>query len=697
MVRFNRMFLMGLVMITISCAAKGENDPYAWLEEVEGQRALEWVKERNDISTKELEAVPGYREAYETILTVMDAKDRIPYPGRQGNTLYNFWKDAEHPRGILRRTTLAEYRKAEPAWETVLDIDALCRAEGKNWVYKGASFLYPRYDRCLISLSRGGADAVEVREFDAVTKTFVKNGFFLPEAKSEVAWKDRDALYVATDFGPGTMTASGYPRIVKLWRRGTPLDEARTVYEGKPDGMAAHGFRMFQRQGNVDFVQENTDFYHSEKYILHRGRLVRLAVPADAQVAGLFEGRMLFSLKSDWTTGGKTFRQGSVVLAPIKGLLTGKPSFELLIEPGPSASVEGVDVTRNRILVTLLDNVVNRIVEYRLGENGQWKSAPVPAEGLGTFHIMGTEETDDDYFLSYNDFLTPPSLYFVSAATGKPELLKSLPAVFDASPYTAVQRMAVSKDGTKVPYFMVSRKDMALDGRNPTLINAYGGFEVSETPYYLSSAGKVWLEKGGVLVLANLRGGGEFGPRWHLEAIQRNRHKVYEDMIAVSEDLIRQKVTSPGKLAIRGGSNGGLMVGAVAMMRPDLYKAVVCMVPLLDMKRYTKLLAGHSWMAEYGDPDDPDMWAYMKDYSPYHMARKEATYPRIFFTTSTRDDRVHPGHARKMTALLLGMGHDCLYWENMEGGHAGAADNKQAARMSALCYAYLYKLLMPAR
>lgn len=686
----------GWIMMTIGMtmtSALAQEDPYRWLEEVQGEKALEWVRARNEVSLKELQAVPGYTEAFDTILRISDAQDRIPIPARYGKFLYNFWKDAEHPRGVLRRTTLESFRKRTIDWETVLDIDALAKSENENWVYKGASYRYPDYRRCLVNLSRGGADAVVVREFDLAAKAFVKGGFELPEAKSSIAWIDADTVFVGTDFGPGSLTTSGYPRIVKIWKRGTSLSGAKTVLEGKPESMSVSGFRIFSRRGNVDLVQERTDFYSGDFYLLRDGRLVKLDLPRDLEFSGLFNRQFLFSLRSDWDTGKARFRKGSVVVGKVDDVAAGRSDFTLLVEPGPRASVEGLDTTRDHVYVTLLDNVVNRIARYTQGRDGKWTSAPVPTEGLGNLSLFNTDERDNDYFLSYQDFLTPPSLWRVSGRTGRKEFLKSLPARFDAEPYQAIQYEAISRDGTRIPYFVVMRKDAKPQGQYPTLLDAYGGFEVSQTPFYLSAMGATWLAKGGVFALANLRGGGEFGPAWHQDAILKNRHKVYEDMIAVSEDLVARRITSPAKLAIQGGSNGGLLVGAVSMMRPDLFKGVVCMVPLLDMKRYSKLLAGASWMAEYGNPDDPGMWDYMKDYSPYHMAKKDAKYPRIFFTTSTRDDRVHPAHARKMVARLLELGHDCLYWENIEGGHGGAANNRQAATMWALVYAYLYKTL----
>ncbi len=683
-----------LMIVFIGFQLRAEEDPYLWLEEVEGKKVLEWAEQQNEKSVAELEAVPGFKKVNEKILEILNSDKRIPYASKMGDYLYNFWRDAQHPRGVYRRTTLAEYRKENPKWETILDIDALAKEEKGNWVYNGMSFLYPDYNRCLVSLSRGGADAVVVREFDISSKSFVKDGFQLPEAKHNYNWQDINTIFIGTDFGEGSLTTSGYSRIVKLWKRGTPLKEAKTFFETKKTSITAVGFRFFSDEGHIDMVVDVKTFFKRDFYLLKEGKLQKMDIPEDADLIGYFKKQFLIRLRSDWNTGIKTYKQDSVIIGKLEDVMGSKKEFHVLMEPGERRSISSVNTTKSMILITVLDNVVSKLYQFTRDDSGKWQSKQVKIADKGTLSVFNTNEKSDDYFITYQSFLTPDSLYMISGKEGKIEKLKSLPDFFDPTPYKTHQFEAVSKDGTRIPYFVVMKKDIELNGKNPTYLTAYGGFQASSRPYYSAIIGCAWLEKGGVYVVANIRGGGEFGPQWHKAGLKKNRHKVFEDFIAVAEDLIKRKITSPDKLGIRGGSNGGLLVGVAFTMRPDLFKAVVCAAPLLDMKRYSKLLAGASWISEYGDPDDPDMWEYIKTYSPYHNLKKKMNYPKVLLTTSTRDDRVHPGHARKMAAKMMDMGYEVFYYENTEGGHAGAADNKQRAYMSALAYAYFYKLLM---
>jgi prolyl oligopeptidase len=669
-------------------------DPYLWLEDVASERALAWVGACNAESEAELAAAPGYTELRARLKTILDSKDRIPYVRRHGAWFYNFWRDAEHERGIWRRTPMDEFRKPAPQWETVLDLDRLARDEDENWVWAGASFLKPHGDRVLVSLSRGGGDAHVVREFDLEAMAFVADGFTLPEAKGSAGWIDRDTLFVATDFGPGSMTSSGYPRVVKEWRRGAPLPEARTVYEAGPDDLSASAWFDYTPGHERQFVQRQIGFYSSELFVRDpaSGALTKVEKPEDAD-AFTVRDQLLVQLRSDWTIGATTWPQGALLATRFADFLAGGRDFTALFTPSDTTSLDGIAVTRDAILLTVLDKVKNRIVELRhLG--GAWQSRDVAAPGMGALGVSGVDEIEsNEYFLTVTDFLTPSTLYLARTGSDERELLKAMPAFFDASPYTVSQFEATSKDGTRVPYFVVMRADTRLDGANPTLLYGYGGFEVSLTPFYSGVTGQAWLARGGVYVLANIRGGGEFGPRWHQAALKERRQNAFDDFLAVAEDLAARKLTSPQHLGIMGGSNGGLLVGAALTQRPDLFGAVVCQVPLLDMRRYHQLLAGASWMGEYGDPDDPDEWAYIGEYSPYHRVSKEQRYPRVLFTTSTRDDRVHPGHARKMAALMREQGHPVLYWENTEGGHAGAANNEQTATMWALSYIFLWQEL----
>jgi prolyl oligopeptidase len=672
--------------------APAPDDRFIWLEDVGGDKPLEWARARNAESAKVL-ATPEEAALEKRILDILDSKEKIPGVQKIGPWYYNLWKDAKNPRGLWRRTTLAEYRKSEPAWETVIDVDALGAAEKENWVWHGADCLRPEYKRCLVQLSRGGADADVVREFDLVAKTFVKDGFYLPESKNSVSWLDADRLYVGTDFGPGSMTTSGYPRIAKIWKRGTPLGQAETIYEGKVEDVAATAFRDHTKGFERDFAYRAPTFWTSEVFLRRDGKLVKIDKPDSANF-NVHRDLLLLELRDDWTVGDKTYPAGALLASDFEAFMKGERRFDVLFEPGARRSLASYSPTLGYILVNELDNVRNRI--YVLArKDGKWTREPLqglPEFGTVTATAVDDEESDD-YFMTVADFLTPTSLSIGTVGKGAAEKLKQLPAFFDTSGLAVSQHEATSKDGTRIPYFQVSRKAIALDGKNPTLLYGYGGFEVSMLSEYKAGVGAAWLEKGGVYVLANIRGGGEFGPKWHQAALKANRNKAYEDFIAIGEDLIRRKVTSTPHLGIQGGSNGGLLMGNMLTMRPDLWGAVVCQVPLLDMRRYHTLLAGASWMGEYGNPDDPKEWAFIQGYSPYHQLKSGVKYPPVLFTTSTRDDRVHPGHARKMMARMSEMGQDVLYYENIEGGHGGAANNQQAAHMAALAYTFLWQKL----
>lgn len=663
-----------------------QEDPYLWLEEVEGDKALEWVREFNKESIEKLESVPEFEPINKRCLEIYNSDERIPYASMRKEYLYNFWRDEKHVRGILRRTTMEEYRKDKPKWETVLDIDELAKKEDENWVYQGADFLYPSYDRCIVSLSRGGADATVKREFDPIKKKFVKDGFYLPEAKSSLDWRDRDHVYVGTDFGEGSLTDSGYARVSKLWKRGTPLSQAKQVYEAKKADVSAFAYTLHTPNGDYSFAGRQKSTYTQELYYIRTDMLEKVDIPEDAEVEGLFKKQMLVRLKTDWKPQDKTYMVGSLIAMDFETFMKGGREFHVLFAPAERTSLASVNRTKNRLLVSVLDNVASVLYEYRF-DSGKWNRKLVDAPKLGSLSAWGALDSDV-YFTNYTGYLTPSTLY-LTGKSGKAEPIKQLPHFFDAEPFEVKRYEAESADGTRIPYFIVQPKDLKHNGQNPTLLYGYGGFEVSQTPYYSATVGTAWLKRGGVYVVANIRGGGEFGPKWHQAAKQKNRHKAFDDFIAVAEHLIRRKVTSPRHLGIRGVSNGGLLVGAVFTRRPELFNAVVCSAPLLDMRRYHKLLAGASWMEEYGDPDDEDMWNYIKTYSPYHNVGKKIQYPKVFFTTSTRDDRVHPGHARKMVAKMTELGHAVYYYENIEGGHGGAANNKQAAYKSALSYAFL--------
>jgi len=675
-------------------AATASDDPYLWLEDVDGTKAMDWVKTRDAESVKAYGSSPAFEEMRSQILEVMDSDARIPFVGKLGEHYYNFWKDKEQPRGIWRRTTLAEYRKEHPSWETIIDVDALGKAEGVNWVWHGAECLKPEYRHCLILLSRGGADAQVMREFDLHTRTFVKDGFTLPEAKMQTGWIDADSIYVATDFGPSSMTKSSYPRIVKEWKRGTPLADAKLVYEGKDDDLAIAAYRD-QTPGFVrDFVERSLAFYSSETWLRGKdGELTKIDVPNDAKTS-VHRELLLVEPRTAWTVGDKTYAAGSLLATNFDAFMAGRRDFAVLFAPSETTSLAGYSWTRHHLIVNSMQDVVSRLEVLTPPKHGagEWRRAPLGgAPALSAITAGGIDDDHDDtYFLTVTGFLEPTTLYHGTLGKGAAQPLKHSPSFFDASKFQVQQHFATSKDGTRVPYFVIAAKDLKLDGNNPTLLYGYGGFEISLQPGYSGSVGRAWLSRGGVYVIANIRGGGEYGPRWHQAALKANRLRAYEDFAAVARDLVAQKITSQPHLGAMGGSNGGLLMGNMLTLYPELWSAIVCQVPLLDMKRYTHLSAGASWIAEYGDPDKADEWAFIKTFSPYQNVEKGKKYPPILFTTSTRDDRVGPHQARKMAARMLGYGNSASFYENIEGGHGAAADNKQAAFMSALGYSYLW-------
>ncbi len=693
--------LAGLPACSTMAISQTPADPYLWLEDVQGDKALAWVRERNTVTERELQARPGFDARKQAIREVLDSRDQIPYVKRIGSHFYNLWRDAANPRGLWRRTTLAEFRKPQPAWETVIDLDTLGKAEKENWVWASAACLGPEYRRCLIQLSRGGADASVVREFDTVDKKFIDGGFQVPEAKTSIDWLDANTVFIGSDFGPGSLTDSGYPRIVKRWQRGQKLADAVTVFEGQPKDVAA--FVSVDRTPGFERVVfgRMLDFYSTRQFLLQGDKQQAIDKPDDAQIA-FWRERVLLELRSDWSVAGKIFPRGSLLVADAAAYLRGERNFTPLFTPTTTRSLASYATSRGAVLLNVLDNVASRLEEWtppsREGQAWQRREVKAPYPGTlsaGTLHdpLLKDDALAESYMLNAADFLQPDSLQLGRIGSDERETLKSRPRFFDAGGMKAEQRFATSKDGTRVPYFIVWPQAAKADGKNPTLLYGYGGFEVSLTPWYSGSIGRAWTSQGGVYVVANIRGGGEFGPAWHQAALLANRQKAFDDFAAVAEDLINNKVTSPAQLGMQGGSNGGLLVGAVMLQRPELFGAVVCQVPLLDMQRYHQLLAGASWMAEYGDPGKPEHWAFVSRYSPYQNVKKEQKLPRVLFVTSTRDDRVHPGHARKMAARMLEQGHAMLYWENIEGGHGGAADSAQKAQMQALEFTFLWQQL----
>jgi prolyl oligopeptidase len=670
------------------------DDPYRWLEDVTGERALSWVRERNAETMAELASGARFEALRAEIREVLDSTDRIPYITRRGEYRYNFWRDREHPRGLWRRTTLAEYCKEAPEWDILLDIDALARDEDENWVYHGAQHLRPDYRLALISLSRGGADASVVREFDIESREFVTDGFMLPEAKTTVAWIDADHLYVATDFGPGTLTTSGYPRTVRQWRRGTPLSEAQLVFEGKPDDVSVSAAHDDTEGFERDFVRRAIDFYHTERYLRAGDQLLRIEVPEDALI-GVHRQWLLIELRSDWTVG-RTYPAGCLLVADFDEFMArgaGGAGLRVLFTPDEHTSLAGYSWTRHHLILNVMRDVVSHVSVLTPAQN--WRAAPLTGTpALSTVSAGGTDSrVDDEYLIDVNGFLTPSTLAVGTIGDGPATVVKQAPAFFDTAGFTVDQHFAVSEDGSRIPYFVVAPDSAVPAGGWPTLLYGYGGFEVSLQPGYRGALGRAWLARGGCYASANIRGGGEYGPSWHSATLKHNRHLVYEDFAAVARDLVARGLTTPARLGAEGGSNGGLLMGVMLTHYPELFGTIVGAVPLLDMLRYHKLLAGASWMAEYGDPDDPADREHLLRFSPYHQLRADRRYPPTLLTTSTRDDRVHPGHARKLVARMREYGLPVTYYENIEGGHGGAADNEQAAFMSALAYEFLWRHL----
>ncbi|MEQ3628684.1 MAG: prolyl oligopeptidase family serine peptidase [Hyphomonas sp.] len=678
-------------------------DPYLWLEEVEGEAALDWVRNQNDRSLKELKADPDYAGYEAAAIEALTSAERIPYGSIRDGMVYNFWQDETHVRGLWRRTKLESYASDTPEWETILDFDKLAEEEGKNWVYKGADCFRPKGSdigyKCMISLSNGGKDAIVRREFDLATKQFVDDGFVTPEAKQGGAWASPDTLLIATDWGEETLTASGYPFIVKRWDRGTPLDAAEEVIRGEGDDVGVWPMTLELEDGRILQGAAQADTFFTTRYWWFpdgESEPVQWPIPPKSSPEGIHEGRLLVSLKQDWTPTGQetTFKSGDLVAFDVETFMETRalPPVSLVFHPSETQALKGVSTAKGALLLGVGDTAVGKVMRATASDAG-WMLEPISLPGTGQASVAFASDEEDTVFINYEDFLTPDSLLSYSASTGDVKTLKSLPPKFDATGLSVTQHFATSKDGTRVPYFLVSKADLPLDGSTPTLLYGYGGFQVSLNPSYSAVTGRLWLEQGGAYVLANIRGGGEFGPEWHQAGLKQNRQRIYDDFISVGEDLIERGVTSPEHLGIMGGSNGGLLMGVMLNQRPDLWNAVVVQVPLLDMMRYHLLLAGASWVDEYGSPEVPDERAFLETISPYQNFDATKDYPVPFFVTSTKDDRVHPGHARKMAAKFEAAGLPFYYYENIDGGHSAAANQKERAKRSALEFTYLTKRL----
>lgn len=701
--RFTLACLAAAILMTMNSSSAGAqqdastNDPYLWLEDVSGKRAMDWVEEHNAKSRSVLESDPRYAGFYQQALALYQAEDRVPAGRFLHGQIYNFWQDADHVRGIWRRTTLADYAGGNPHWQTVLDLDALAKAENANWVWKGATCARPAERRCLISLSDGGEDAVTIREFDLDTGAFVEGGFTLPKGKQDASWVDENQLLVGREWEPGQLTDSGYPYVVKRLDRGQPLGSATEVFRGKPSDVQAGGTVLRDAQNHtLPVAVEATDFFHTKTFLIEAKGTRQIAIPEKAQLVDMLDGRVIIQLREPWTVGGRSFESGSLVSVDLAALKSDPAHLHptLIYAPGPREALDDARASKDRLFVSILDNVQGRMLTFKPGPGGKWERSSLALPANSTLGISDTSDSNDDALMTVTGFLTPPSIWLADAAKGSAAKIYSEAPKFDTKGLVVDQREATSSDGTKIPYFIVHRADMPLNGDNPTLLYAYGGFEVSMTPSYSAVTGKLWLDRGGVYVLANIRGGGEFGPKWHDAALKTNRQLAYDDFAAVAKDLIASKVTRPARLGIRGGSNGGLLMGVEFTQHPELWNAVIIDVPLLDMIRISKIAAGASWEGEYGDIADPKVRAFWEKTSPYQNLKAGVAYPEPFIFTTTKDDRVGPQHARKFAARMEEMGLPFLYYENTEGGHAAGANLKEAAHTAALETTYLTRKLM---
>ena len=683
----------------VETAGETDKDPHLWLEEVLGEEALDWVKAENARTLEVLEADARFGNLQDRALSIYNATDKIVYADRFGDEMHDLWRDETNVRGVWRKTSVDAYADGAPIWETVLDIDTLAAAEDRNWVYKGRTCMMSA-NRCLVQLSDGGTDSVVLREFNTKTGQFVEGGFETPNSKQWASWFDEDHLLLATEFGEDSMNTSGYPRQIRLWERGTPLEEAQLIFEG-PESDAIE-FPLISRRddGTHAFVLQIPAFFTETLHLIQEDlSLKTLQLPEDVSFQGFLGDQLIALLRSDWTVGEMTAAGGSVVSVELDDLLEGTPgnSLQTIYSPDDVSSVESVTVTRDRVYISILSNVTGKLLKAEVSDSG-WSLGDVALPPNGSLQVRAADDSTNDVFVSFESYLQPETLYRVME-DDEVVVVQALPERFDPARFVTEQKFATSSDGTQIPYFLIRPADLEFDGQRPTLLYSYGGFEISLTPGYTYPIGNSpnmtsWLEAGGTLVVANIRGGGEFGPAWHQAALKENRQVAFDDMIAVAEHLIEIGLTNPQRLGAMGRSNGGLLMGALLTQRPDLFNAIVIGVPLLDMMRYHKLLAGASWTGEYGNPDVPEEAAYIAEYSPYQKMGELEEYPEVMFYSSTRDDRVHPGHGRKMAAKMHELGHTFLYYENIEGGHAGSSDLKQRAFMDSLQLAYLMQKLM---
>lgn len=686
----------------LNAAIQAEEEHLLWTEEVEGDEALAFATAQNERSLARLQSDPRYQQLYDAALEILESDARIPYVGVRGGELWNFWRDANNTHGLWRRTTLDSYMSDATEWDIVLDVDALAEAEGKNWVWRGSNCLSPDYRLCLITLSDGGSDAAHIREWDMETRSFVEDGFVIPETKGSASWIDEDTLLIATALDPEEVTTSGYPFVVKRWTRGTPIEEAETVFSGAAGDVGVWPSRFQQADGTFYLLATQAEtFFESVYWLLPdnaQGEPIALPLPRKVSPRALFGDQLVFSIEEDWTPEGSatTYPQGAVLSLSMSELAASGelPAIETVFVPNERQSVGGTGATANHLFMVINDNVVGSLWAFTR-EGSSWQRRQIETPVNTSISIVTADDQSDLAFVTAQGYLTPDTLYAVSEDATELTPARSLPDWFDTTGLAVEQREAVSRDGTRVPYFVVHNPSATISGPQPTLLYAYGGFQVSLNPSYSGTMGRLWLENGGVYVLANIRGGGEFGPAWHQAGLTTNRQRIFDDLIAVSEALVEDGITTPAQLGVMGGSNGGLLTGVMYTQRPDLFGAVISQVPLLDMMRFHTMLAGASWQAEYGFPDEnPEERAFLRSISPLHNVDADTHYPPLFLLTSTKDDRVHPAHARKLAYLTDQLGLDMLYYENMAGGHSAAANLRETANRLALEYTFLMQTLM---
>lgn len=675
------------------------NDPRVWLEEVEGEEAMAWVEGQNERTYERLQGDALYETLFNEALSIYESTDRIPYGSFYAGYVWNFWQDSENTHGLWRRTSLESYLSDDPDWDVILDLDALSEAEGRNWVWRGSNCLTPDYDRCILTLSDGGSDAAVRREFLISERAFVEDGFITPESKGGIDWIDENTVMIGLAIGEEDSTDSGYASVAYRWERGTPYESATEIIRGDRTDVAMWGFRMEDSDGTAYMMMSQAVTFYDTVYwhLPDGGEPMQMPLPAKSSLRALYQDQLVFTVEEDWTPveGGTTYAQGSVLSFSMSEFAANGelPQIFTVYMPRERQSVGSIQSTRSALLMAIDENVVGGIEAFSFAGD-EWTSESVPVPENLTLSISSADSGEDIFFFNAEGFLTPDTLYMGNVADMTVNPIKSIPERFNAEGLIVEQLESTSADGTRIPYFVVRHEDTVMDGSTPTLLYAYGGFEVSIRPSYSGSRGRLWLERGGAYVVANIRGGGEFGPSWHQAGLKMDRQRIYDDLISVAEDMHTRGLTSPRRTAVYGGSNGGLLTGVMYTQRPDLWNAVVSAVPLLDMLRFHTLLAGASWMGEYGNPEDPDEGGFLRSISPYHNVDANGDYPEIYIYTSTKDDRVHPGHARKMAHLLEELGHEYLYYENTEGGHAAAADLSEYARRDAMLYTFLMQNLM---